>query len=99
MSQTQSQTSEPQYRIAFERPTLAPARVSDRLQRSMSRLSETNRAFSGIEVSLDESGKVALQGVVDSDDARRLIEALIRLEPGVRDVTNKIEVAGEAAAP
>ena len=90
---------QPQYRIAFKRPQLEVRQVDERLQRAMSRLSETNPTFAGIDVSLDETGIVALQGVVESDDARRLIEALVRLEPGVRDVTNEIEVGDDPGAP
>ncbi|REJ95885.1 MAG: BON domain-containing protein [Planctomycetota bacterium] len=90
---------QPQYRIAFERPPLATSEVNDRVQQSLSRLSETHPAFDGIDVAVDEAGTVGLRGTVQSDDVRRLVEAIVRLEPGVRDVQNELDIAADLTTP
>jgi hypothetical protein len=45
----------------------------------------------GIEV-LTEGQRVILRGKVTSDSERRLVEGMIRLTPGVREVVNELQV-------
>ena len=39
-----------------------------------------------------EGGTVVLKGQVSDDDQRRLVEGMMRLTPGVRDVRNELKV-------
>jgi osmotically-inducible protein OsmY len=52
---------------------------------------------SGIQVTVGPKG-VILRGQVADEDQRRLAENMIRLTPGVRDVDNKITIAGSGVA-
>lgn len=80
-------------RIAFDVPQ-APAPV---LQAALQTQFATLQAqLPGIVVQSAAPGQVVLQGTVESDHAKRLAEAVARLEPGVRRVTNELQVAGES---
>lgn len=82
-----------QQRIAFPVPVVSPAEIAGSVQTTLSSLSTP---LPGVAVTPVEPGHVRLQGAVDSEHARRLAEALARLEPGVRRVTNELEVNGAA---
>ncbi len=55
------------------------------------RLAPSQAGFSGVEVRLHETTAV-LSGTVSNADSRRMSELLIRLEPGVRRVENRITI-------
>ncbi len=82
----------PVSRIAFDYPRPAPTQVADTLAASLSRAARQRPALKGVSVELDESGTAVLTGEVESDEARKLAAALIRLEPGVRSVRNELAV-------
>jgi hypothetical protein len=48
--------------------------------------------LAGVSFALDASGVARLRGSVASEEARRLAEALVRLEPGVRQVENGLSI-------
>jgi hypothetical protein len=82
--------------LGFARPVrsggaVVTQRVSDRVGRSVERLG-------GTDVAVQMEGPVAiLRGTVPTSHARNLAEQLARLEPGIDQVQNELEVAGETA--
>jgi len=50
-------------------------------------------APAGVNVGMD-SGTVVIRGTVATADQRRLVENMIRLQPGVHDVRNELQVTG-----
>ncbi|MCA8982922.1 MAG: BON domain-containing protein [Planctomycetaceae bacterium] len=60
------------------------ARLSDRLA--------TSSQFAGVQISTTDEGSLLLQGSVRSEQDRRLAEAFLRLEPGVKTVDNQLLV-------
>jgi len=85
-------TFRPQQKIAFAYvapPTSAIGSVvTTRLDKIMSR----TRQLRGLNLQINETGQVTLQGRVESAAARRLAENLVRLEPGVRSIRNELTV-------
>jgi hypothetical protein len=78
-----------QQRIAFPVTPVSPSEVAGNVQTTLRNLTTS---LPGVSVTGVQPGHVRLQGEVDSEHARRLAEALARLEPGVRRVTNELEV-------
>ncbi len=81
----------PRHRIAFD---FAPVTVDVVRTNLQTRFLPTQNQLGGIDVDVDAQGRAILRGTAVSEDARKLAEALARLEPGVRKVTNEIDVAG-----
>ena len=49
--------------------------------------------FQGVSLNLGENGAVSLSGRVESDSTKRLLALLVRMEPGVRSVSNELTVS------
>ena len=91
----------PQQKVAFQFSDLRAEEITQKIQTRLQK--QTSLSVKGadrlassqvpVNVTLDESGVATLRGQVTTDDSKRLIEALVRLEPGVRKVTNELEVA------
>lgn len=85
------------FRVSFAAPavselpadTLAPANDV-----SLQRFAMQRPALSGVQVRLSPTGTATLTGVAPDASARRLAANLVRLQPGVRSVTNELVVAG-----
>jgi len=76
--------------IRFNTPTVVPSAVQTRLSDVISR--STSLTVPGnIKVHLDR-GVIVLQGTVASDEEARHAENLVRLEPGVREVRNELQI-------
>jgi osmotically-inducible protein OsmY len=69
---------------------LAPGQLQADLQATISGSSAFTS--SGVQVSAGEGGVVVLRGIAADDDEARLIEGLIRLTPGVKDVKNELTI-------
>ncbi len=76
-------------------PRRAPAQVASRLAGRMERSSWIQNR-SPLKVQIDE-GIATLQGVVSTEHDRVLAERLVLLEPGIRTVTNELQI--EPVAP
>jgi hypothetical protein len=87
----------PRFRVGFEY-TPSPTAVSDRAIATMTRLSTRHPYLAGMQVNIDDTGMAEIRGTAPSAEARTLVENVVRLEPGVRGVTNLIVVAPPAAA-
>src|SRR5690606_34402977 len=83
----------PTLRVGFEAPSVPPTVATERVTVLMTNIAERRPQLTGVTVLGDDSGRVVLRGSVANDDARRLAAALVRLEPGVRQVVNEITVA------
>lgn len=79
----------PQQRISFQYPKANLARTQVELSQRFERL----KTVSGADTSISDEGVAVLTGTVANDEARKLAEALARLEPGVRSVDNQLQVS------
>src|SRR5262245_19515023 len=88
----------PQYSttLAYDVPLIKPVLNRGELQRVVT-LSPRLTAGNGIAVSV-EGDTVVLRGEVGSDRERRVAEGIIRMTPGVRNVSNELRVNGAAAS-
>lgn len=87
----------PRYRVGFDyRPQTAD--VQRRATVQADRLSSANPALAGLQISVSDVGVAEIRGQAPTQDARLLIENLVRLEPGVSEVTNLVEVVPLAPA-
>jgi osmotically-inducible protein OsmY len=89
----------PQQRVAFEFQAVADEAITTNLSRRFEALTPADGTTDGaparIAAELGEGGLVTLRGTVESPSAKRLAEALARMEPGIRTVVNELEVRGE----
>jgi hypothetical protein len=95
--QSATRNFRPRFRVGFEYAPSATS-VSQRANATMTRLTTRNPALAGLQIDIDEAGMAEIRGTAPNADARTLIENVVRLEPGVRGVTNLIVVAPPAAA-
>lgn len=86
-------TIRPAMRIGFETTPRASTISSPRFATRFSDIIERRPELRGVNFVTDESGRVLLRGTVANEGARDLAAAIVRLEPGVRDVVNELEVA------
>lgn len=85
---TNVKRARPQQRISFEYPKANLVRTQVEMSQRFKRL----KTVSGADTSISDEGVAVLTGTVVNDDARKLAEALARLEPGVRSVNNQLQV-------
>ena len=78
--------------IAFEYPQPPPAVIATSLDAQIGRIADRGPAFRGIRFAV-EGTVVTLTGFVPDENTKRVAAALVRLEPGVRDVQNELVVA------
>jgi len=95
--QSATRNFRPRFRVGFEYTPSSTA-VSDRAVATMTRLSARHPYLAGLQVNIDDAGMAEIRGTAPSAESRTLIENVVRLEPGVRGVTNLIVVAPPAAA-
>ncbi len=84
----------PRFRIGFDvtpTGTLSPRESLTPMQPLTTRLSRES-GFAGVRIQRDPSGVLTLSGVVTTERDRKLAEAFVRLEPGVRGIKNEILV-------
>jgi hypothetical protein len=83
--------------VAFDAPRLAPATIATNLQTRLSKiLAEHNIASPNVTI---EGDTAVLTGVADSESQRLVLEKLVSLEPGVRQVRNEMIVSAPPVAP
>jgi hypothetical protein len=71
-------------------PPVVPAAVRADLQAMIGRTSALSRP-AGVRVEAD-GNVIVLRGRVADEDEKRLVEGMIRLEPGIREVRNELEI-------
>lgn len=90
----------PTLRVGFDHsPITASASVtSPRFEKRFAGITERRPQLAGVNIASDYEGRVVLRGTVASEDSKKLAAALMRLEPGVRDVVNEITVEPPTAS-
>ena len=83
-------TYPPRLEVGFDYPAVASASADRRAEQAIQGLMAAPD-FRGVAVSVS-AGNATLRGVVASDEARKLAEAVVNLEPGVSVVANEVQV-------
>jgi len=78
----------PQLRVDFTTPTFPVPQIESLAVERLSSLPNAN----GVQLSLNGDGVATLRGAVATENDRRVLEAFVRMEPGVRDVKNEVTV-------
>jgi hypothetical protein len=94
--QSSTRQVRPRYRLGFDFARAPAAEISTRIDVQLSRLTESNPQFAGVQIVINDQGIAELRGAAPTEDASRLIENIVRLEPGVRDVDNQLVVPPSA---
>jgi hypothetical protein len=89
---SQKQLARPVMRLGFTPPQPAPLAMQNTIQSRLISLPQLGERAAGVNALADETGRVTLTGRVGSEDDRKLVEMLVRLEPGVRSVQNDLKV-------
>lgn len=85
-------TIRPVTRVAFRYNRRTSARIDTSVRTRFQRLAVRQPRFKGVNAALGTNGEVVLTGIVASQEAKELAGNLARLEPGVRNVTNRLLV-------
>lgn len=87
----------PRHRVAFSFSSRSMTTIKTSLDTRFSFLLPRRPEFKGVTIAVGKAGELTLAGEVPSATARRMAVAMVRMEPGVRKVTNELSVA--AAEP
>lgn len=95
-NQQQQRTVRPQLVVAFNPPlptsTVMNSNVSTRLKKI------SKFGYEGVTVEIDGRHAI-IRGQVDSPEAKRMAQMLVKLEPGIKTVQNDLTVKGPPAPP
>lgn len=80
-------------RVSFVHPAPATVQVTQQIATQLDRIALRRPEFQQVGVGLEADGTAVLTGSVPTQQAARLAESLLRLEPGVRAVRNELTVA------
>lgn len=83
----------PQFQVAFTAPTVPAQKIENSLSASVLKLPQLSYTNESITLSVNEAGVVTMAGQVNSDREKKLLEAFVRMEPGVRKVENELTIA------
>jgi len=87
----------PTQRIAFDYTAATPTAAVERVSTKFSGIAERRPELADVTFLTDDAGRIVLRGDVESTETAQLAAALVRLEPGVRDVVNELTVNGQPA--
>lgn len=82
----------PRYQIAFNAPVIPQQELESVLTTTAINLPPLNSANQTVQISVDAAGVVVLRGTVETERERKLLESYVRMEPGVRGVSNLLDV-------
>jgi BON domain len=82
----------PTQRISFDYTPATPATATRRVAARFDGIVARRPELNGVSFASDDAGRVVLRGTVANREAGELAAALVRLEPGVRDVVNELTV-------
>ncbi|WP_437190909.1 BON domain-containing protein [Planctomicrobium sp. SH527] len=83
----------PQMRLGFDVETRVIPELRMSIQENLVKLPAIGPRADGVVAHADNAGIVTLSGQVHSEHDRKLIETLVRMEPGVRAVRNELAVS------
>ena len=89
---TRTRRVRPQHRVAFSFSSRPMTTIKTSLDIRFSMLLRRRPEFKGVTISVGDAGELTLAGEVPTTTARRMALALVRMEPGVRKVTNQLSV-------
>jgi len=95
---TKTNTVHPRQKVAFDHPTVQTASVVTGITGRFEKLSKRFPYLKGVELTAGDEGVVVLRGSVDSENAAKVTESLVRLEPGVKVVQNQLTYPPPAVA-
>lgn len=87
-----SKPIQPRHEVAFQFPQRDAATIQSTVTTRINALAKKDPGAAGVTVEFPHSGIVVLKGQVQSEEARRLAEMVVRIEPGVRQVQNELVV-------
>ncbi len=90
---TPAQSLTPQLKLGFVYTTLPAAELQTIVQTRLVALPALGARTAGVSATVDAEGMVVLSGIVVTEDDRLLMETLVRMEPGVRDVRNELKTS------
>ena len=90
---TRNKRVRPRHRVAFSFKSASMASAKASLDVRFSLLLDRRPEFRGVKIVAGKAGELTLSGMVPDATARRMAVALVRMEPGVRKVTNQLSVA------
>lgn len=88
------QLMRPQVQLGFESSPVTLATTPASFHTELMELPGVGARAAGIVPQFSADGVVTLTGTVATEEDRRLMEILTRMEPGVRDVKNELRVVG-----
>ena len=88
------QSIRPTMKLGFEVDGPVSTVTGQEFQERFARIAEREPELAGITYQGDGTGRVVLTGTVPNEDARGLAIALFRLEPGVREVVDRMMIVG-----
>ncbi|WP_417381044.1 hypothetical protein [Gimesia sp.] len=89
----------PQLRVAFTAAPLPLSNVQSSMGESFMRIKERHERLRDVEFQLNADHSVTLRGEVESAGAKKLVEFMAMLEPGVRTVKNELTIAAQPVIP
>jgi len=89
---SRTRTVRPRHRIAFSYTRRSTSSVELALSARLTRLTARRSSLEGVTLAVADGGTVTLSGQVPDPVARRIAANLVRMEPGVRSVTNELTV-------
>ncbi len=94
-SQAASTMFRPQVRVGFSYSPVPPSQLALQVQQRLVQMTQRDGRWNQVQVRAGEQGTVILEGQVASPEARKLLVALVRLEPGVRRVEDRLQVVAQ----
>jgi hypothetical protein len=89
----------PRHRIAFAFESRSLAKIQTSLDVRFSLLLTKRPEFKNVTIAVGKPGELTLSGNVPSSTVKRIATAMVRMEPGVRRVTNQLSVVDPKAQP
>ena len=83
----------PQFQIAFTVPPVPAQKIESSLTASVLKLPQLSYSNETITLNVDDKGVVTMSGTVNSEREKKLLEAFVSMEPGVRKIENELTVA------
>ena len=91
-SNTDRKPVRPQYRVAFPTPVIPAPQIQSKLVTRIGELPPLQSSVGSVTVTVDNAGQVLLSGFVGTERDKKLVESYIRMEPGVRAISNQLAV-------
>jgi len=95
-NKTPKRSIRPRQRIAFTYNARQTTAIRTSIDVNLGRIRARRPELAGVQFTLADGGNVTLTGKVADSNMSKLAAMLVRLEPGVRKVENKLTVASDA---